>query len=696
MSEIPNHLICPVCQELFSNCVETPCCSNGFCQKCLDDSLKATRGTCPSCRNPCTIFNCRPNVMIQRMVDALPVGCIYCDAKITRCLVEEHERNCPAQPIPSDGIHCSIHKQPLVASCPFDGLKVCQLCFSIGSHRHHFIEEESAAGKEEIDGPTTASDVDVATAISYACLICFDSGIEVNVSSLTAILGAANIPVARESIELFAQTNYDLDLLDQLDFQPPEVVHHQSDEDWIQEESKANAEFEKLRKDYHDNQFRFQGLKSRSVPICDYVLQNANNHISCLWELKMGLKSDPQSSNSAKQERPPFALALVLDVSGSMAGGKLDRAKEAILKIIEELHDGDLLHLIKYDSQAYLVFENGHVRDADRLSNLVRAIGPMGGTGMSFGIEMGRDILIKNSPSDPRTIQKMFVFTDGQTFDGIRTIDGIHQLVADIYNHHNIGVSAFGIGMDFNAEMMKCMADAGHGHNFFIENSSAIAGILEKAFGGLTRTLATSVILKLKGFGGKPVRKFGAKSEDLFKGISLGDIREKDLKQLLVEVEVDTFKLKDGEVFDVMEYEVSYQRVDESIPEGPVRGTVQLECVSKLPKKQIYNPEVLVMLKIGECGKMDKEIAQMLDERRLDDAIAKKRKVIDALSSVVHLDQVGFAKVLLMRAKKSLRDMSSVKVSAASAPKSLEAIRKTAHYLAEEEEDGEMGFGLFD
>merc|ERR1719218_33185 len=55
--------------------------------------------------------------------------------------------------------------------------------------------------------------------------------------------------------------------------------------------------------------------------------------------------------------RVPFELCVVLDRSGSMAGAKLSAAKEAVHNIIDALAEGDLLHLVAYDTRAEIVLQ---------------------------------------------------------------------------------------------------------------------------------------------------------------------------------------------------------------------------------------------------------------------------------------------------------------------------------------------------
>lgn len=78
------------------------------------------------------------------------------------------------------------------------------------------------------------------------------------------------------------------------------------------------------------------------------------------------------------------------------------------------------------------------------------------------------------------------------------------------------------------------------------------------------------------------------------------------------------------------------------------------------------------------------------------------------MNSVASKDKVGFVKVLLMKAKKSLKDLvnlfvsrnraqaSSYGISASGSAKSYDHIKKEQHKALEDEADEDMGYALFD
>ena len=73
--------ICPICLDIFNDAVETPCCNNLFCEKCI----KNTR-SCPLC-NMRIVGALKPNIPIRRLVLELQTKCpnVNCKTKTKRC-----------------------------------------------------------------------------------------------------------------------------------------------------------------------------------------------------------------------------------------------------------------------------------------------------------------------------------------------------------------------------------------------------------------------------------------------------------------------------------------------------------------------------------------------------------------------------------------------------------------------------------
>jgi len=88
---------CPMCQDLFENVVETPCCHRCYCKNCIGSWVEKGK-TCPDCRKELKIDDCRPNLPLQRMADNVPITCpnisLGCKDKVTRGTLKEHVNKC--------------------------------------------------------------------------------------------------------------------------------------------------------------------------------------------------------------------------------------------------------------------------------------------------------------------------------------------------------------------------------------------------------------------------------------------------------------------------------------------------------------------------------------------------------------------------------------------------------------------------
>lgn len=82
--------VCPICLDIFVDAVETPCCNNLFCERCILQTQ-----SCPLC-NSRIIGALKPNIPIRRLVLELSIKCPneLCDKVIRRCDIEKHNTVC--------------------------------------------------------------------------------------------------------------------------------------------------------------------------------------------------------------------------------------------------------------------------------------------------------------------------------------------------------------------------------------------------------------------------------------------------------------------------------------------------------------------------------------------------------------------------------------------------------------------------
>ena len=100
---------CPICLEIFEDAVETSCCNNLFCEKCI----KMAR-TCPLCNKPMS-GHLKPNIPIRRLVLELNINCPNneCKSIVRRCDQERHISDCDFTPVacPNNVEQCGLIKR---------------------------------------------------------------------------------------------------------------------------------------------------------------------------------------------------------------------------------------------------------------------------------------------------------------------------------------------------------------------------------------------------------------------------------------------------------------------------------------------------------------------------------------------------------------------------------------------------------
>jgi Ca-activated chloride channel family protein len=154
------------------------------------------------------------------------------------------------------------------------------------------------------------------------------------------------------------------------------------------------------------------------------------------------------------------ALLLVIDASGSMAGGpgssKMDLAKEAAIRATELLSEQDQLGVISFDDTPRWVVPTAFLEDPIAAQAQIGSIAPGGGTAIFPALEAAyNDISARDAK-----VRHILLLTDGLSSGG-----DYDRLAAQMLQQ-GITLSTIAVGSDADFALMQRLANLGKGRYF--------------------------------------------------------------------------------------------------------------------------------------------------------------------------------------------------------------------------------------
>ncbi len=194
----------------------------------------------------------------------------------------------------------------------------------------------------------------------------------------------------------------------------------------------------------------------------------------------------------------PMNLALVLDHSGSMAGDKLQRAKEAAAMCVRRLRPDDVVSVVIFDDSVTTLAEPAKGDAQANMPRDIEAIRAGGSTNLSGGWLRGRELLAKGAKLVPAGgVNRLILLTDGQANVGIKDPEQLMGLCQKA-TVKKITTSTIGFGEDFDERLLASMADAGGGNTYYIETPEQAPGVFEEEIEGLLTLSAQNLRLHIQ------------------------------------------------------------------------------------------------------------------------------------------------------------------------------------------------------
>lgn len=246
----------------------------------------------------------------------------------------------------------------------------------------------------------------------------------------------------------------------------------------------------------------------------DKVRFDKTNDIHLVLSLKA-----PKLDWEAK--RPAVCIIPIIDVSGSMAGEKLDYAKKTLLKLVDHLRPGDYCGLGAFATEIHEIQAPIEMTQAskDALKNRIGDLHTTSSTNFSGGLELGLRWGGKVDVGKEMLV-RVIMLTDGCANHGVTSSEGLAQIVD---TRGKTTVSCFGYGTDANQELLADLANRGGGNYAFIKHPDEALSAFGKELGGLLSTYAQAIVIDLAPHNGHKI-------EDVISDV---DVDEKDGKVVI-------------------------------------------------------------------------------------------------------------------------------------------------------------------
>ncbi len=219
-----------------------------------------------------------------------------------------------------------------------------------------------------------------------------------------------------------------------------------------------------------------------------------------LSRTRVGLMKTPQVLYLMVEVRPPqqqedahlpLNLCLVLDHSTSMRGARLNRVQEAVEKVLDKLGPDDVISIVGFSDRAQVLVPAGTVQEKSRILARVKGMRTSGGTEIYQGLQAGVAEMRRLPLS--RYLNHLILLTDGHTYGD----EGLCLQLARETAAQGIGITAFGIGHEWNDQFLDRLVTPSGGRSGYIDQPEEIIKHLDGCIKGLGSIYAQDIRLLL-------------------------------------------------------------------------------------------------------------------------------------------------------------------------------------------------------
>ena len=232
-----------------------------------------------------------------------------------------------------------------------------------------------------------------------------------------------------------------------------------------------------------------------------------NRSTTAYLQVDLSSAADPSA-----RRRMPVNAVLILDRSGSMRGVKIERARDAARSLVQALGPEDRLAIVEFSSDPTVLVASTPVSAEARARALaaIEGVEAVGGTNMSMAFDAAAPQLARGRAQG--RADKVFLASDGQANAGIADRAGLLALARRDFAPATL--STFGIGDDYDEDLMSALAAQAGGRARYIDSPQVLAGAFRDELSRAASLVARGVRVRIAGLHGASLeRVFGYEPE---------------------------------------------------------------------------------------------------------------------------------------------------------------------------------------
>jgi Ca-activated chloride channel homolog len=333
------------------------------------------------------------------------------------------------------------------------------------------------------------------------------------------------------------------------------------------------------------------------------------------------------------QKHVPLNLSVVIDRSGSMEGDKFRYTKDAVKYVVNHLHSNDVLSIVTYETGVEVLLSPQRIEDKESLLKKIDALVTAGSTNMEGGLRKGYE-LVKNTKKlvGDEMIHRVLLLSDGLANVGISDPVQLSAICREQFEKERISISTFGVGNDYNEDLMAKVALQGGGKYYFINNPDQLPAMFGEEVKGMSEVVAKSTVVKIKFPSELSYERTYAYNSTLngnSLSISFNDIFAKEQKSLLVAFKTNR-KIKGP---FTIECELSYSNSssDSIVPVTDLRKSELKFTGDEKEYSSGYNRAASEGYVLEICAELYEQAVQLSDGEHYDNAKKKIKEAMDIL-----------------------------------------------------------------